>query len=213
MKVQNWNGHDIRFVEFELHPEVKAMFEEKIGIVYVNDIPMYLGSLEDDVINSFADCFDVLKLAKQAFGDGHDDIGDAFLKVAESICPPEREETFWSLRQSVMVEQVSMKARESKEYALQHEIEKHPVKFFGTNSKIIKREFRIGKKSADFLIEREGEKFIVECKRGKIHAKALEQIKKYLEMSGVKKGILVGESCDINLPENISFISFLGKWN
>ncbi|MDR4230434.1 GxxExxY protein [Priestia megaterium] len=79
------------------------------------------------------------------------------------------------------------------------------ARFFGAEFVLEKEEHPIGKLRADLLISKKGEQYIVECKTGKITPKHLEQIQNYLSLSGIDRGILVGQSCELILPKDIVF--------
>lgn len=185
--------------------------DNAVGI-WVNGEPCYVGWIEDDgTIRRYVDSFDLLMVAQEAFHKKEFKTGHDLIKIADAICPKSRWDTYWSLRYAVMIEITwlrCIKEREPNESTIQDFINDNHHKFFGENSRVIKKEFTTESGRADFLIEQNGQKVIVECKRGKVGRSALRQIRRYMNETGIKKGILVGESCDIELPNDVEFVSY-----
>jgi hypothetical protein len=104
----------------------------------------------------------------------------------------------------------TMERAESYEHELQHWVADNVEPFFGPGFKLVKKEFPVQQKRgkrADFLLTKDGELYVVECKVGPIGPKELRQIEQYLFLSGISRGIVVGSVCDVQLPSNVTFQS------
>lgn len=95
--------------------------------------------------------------------------------------------------------------RGKNEFFLHEWVEENICSIIGEGDIFIKKEYSIGKKRVDLLIEKNGMQILIECKTGKIGQRSLKQIKNYMKMSGINKGILVGSHCVVKLPSNVTF--------
>ena len=59
----------------------------------------------------------------------------------------------------------------------------------------------------DAWVKRNNEYIPVEVKQYKFNNKALEQLQRYIKVYKCKKGIAVAQELDVNIPDNIEFIS------
>jgi hypothetical protein len=206
IKIENWNGHEIRFVNFELHEDLIKDFAD-MGILYIDQMPVYVARKKNSVITGLMDWKDILNLAINSQDEA---TTYCFLKLAETLHPSNVANKTHKAPESMPEIEKDDAPRDINytERDLQNDINDNPEKYFGKNSKIIDKEFDIEGKKADFLIEVNDVLAIVECKIGKIDRAALYQLLAYMYLSGINKGVLVGISCDIKLPKNITFISY-----
>lgn len=119
----------------------------------------------------------------------------------------DKKEYFISLQMVLMHHIHMMQKGESSEKNI-HDWFKKNVSILGENAYVVDHEHPIGKYRADFLCKVHGKEIIVEIKKDQVDKKALRQIEKYLKISGVRMGILIGSELKVKLPENIMFISY-----
>ena len=95
------------------------------------------------------------------------------------------------------------------EKSIQRDIFKN-IKEYIPDAIALKEEYKIGSRRCDIFAELNGEKILIEVKKGTVGKSALKQIQWYLKNSGINKGYLIGSTISntVSLPSNIKFISY-----
>lgn len=91
------------------------------------------------------------------------------------------------------------------EYTIQYEFKKNIDKIFDKKAKIIEKKNN-SKHIPDVWIEMEKEEIPVEVKLNEFDAKALKQLKRYMNFYKCRKGIAVGTKYTANKEKNVIFI-------
>lgn len=196
LQVFNFNGNNIRTV----------LINGEINFL-LNDVCEALG-LSAAVEKEYIGLKDLFFIMDGDFSVTEKRLIHKFIRRAMEVHAVQ-DEMLWfthDLLHFLVVWEMGIERNNGNEANLQDWICDNVESFFGTGFEINKREYSINGLRADFLISNNKKSYIVECKVGKITQKSVQQIQNYLFLSGINRGILVGGSCEIDLPTNIRFI-------
>lgn len=146
--------------------------------------------------------FDLLALASEiAFDDKK--LAWQIMKVASIMFHPQDDKTFNVLYGTVAMDIARQNYKT--EASLYPKFEKAIKKLFGDRAEIIKK-INNPKHQPDAWVRLEDQDIPVEMKLHSFDKKALKQLQRYMNFYSCKKGIAVGNSLTVDLPENIVFI-------
>ena len=126
------------------------------------------------------------------------------LKLASMLYHPEDDFAFNELYGAVAMD-ITRKSIE-RECDIYSRFDKNIKKLFGSNARVIKKE-NSPRHIPDRWVSIEGNIMPVEIKLHKFDRRALSQLKRYMDFYNCTHGIAVAKTLDVNLPENITFIS------
>lgn len=172
------------------------MSESIIKIEYKNGKPEYL-VVDGEKLSRF----DLLALASRT-----DDKKFAWkiMNIASILFHWQDDHTFNSLYGSVAI-QITVD-NQINEFTIHQKFSERVKELLGNDAKIIKRIDDVHHRP-DFWVRLNGEDIPVEIKLNKFNQKALNQLLRYMNFYETSKGIAVGSELDVQLPDNIIFIS------
>ncbi len=128
----------------------------------------------------------------------------AILKTASQLFHWQDDQTFNALYGSVAMEVT--RDFQNNEFRIHQRFNEQVTRLFGNNAKVITKINYIHHQP-DSWICINNEEIPVEMKLKKFDKRALSQLLRYMKHYNSSKGIAVGSKLDVDLPENITFIS------
>lgn len=147
--------------------------------------------------------FDMLAMAYEASFD-NEELAWEILNIASKMFHPQGDTTFNKLYGVVAMDIVRNNLKT--EASIYPRFKKSVKSLFGENAKILKKKNN-PKHQPDSWIRVNNQDIPVEIKLNQFNEKALKQLQRYMRFYKCKKGIAVGSSLSVVLPENIVFIS------
>ena len=125
------------------------------------------------------------------------------MNLASILFHPQDDMTFNELYGAVAIDITRM--NQKTESDLYPKFAKNVRKILGENAELIKRE-NVQKHQPDSWVQMNGQDIPVEIKLHSFDRKALKQLQRYMNFYNCQVGIAVGESLNVNLPNNIIFV-------
>ncbi|MBO1582669.1 hypothetical protein [Bacillus sp. XF8] len=170
----------------------------KVYTVFENDKVSHL--LIDGVK---VDRYELLAMANEA-GYENEKFAWQLMNLASSLFHPDDDSTFNSLYSAVAMHITYLNMEN--EFNIHSLFDKRIKEVFHEDAVIVKRK-NDQKHQPDSWVKLNDKYIPVEMEKGAFDKKALNQLKRYMEVYSSVEGIAVGSKLTVDLPENITFIS------